>query len=83
MTPNEAAEIMAEVLDVDHVAPDQTFFELGGNSLLALKLIVMIRERVGAQLRLIDFIGSPTPVGISELVSLALDRDAVVRTHRA
>jgi acyl carrier protein len=41
------AAIWAEVLRVDSVGPDQDFFSLGGNSLLAVRMIGLVHERIG------------------------------------
>jgi len=47
-TPAERAlgEIWREVLNVKQVGVDDDFFELGGNSLLAMKLISVLAERL-------------------------------------
>lgn len=42
------AAIWAEVLRVDSVGPDQDFFSLGGNSLMAVRMISLVQERIGA-----------------------------------
>jgi acyl carrier protein len=72
MTPGETAALMAEILEIDEISHEQTFFEVGGNSFLTLTLIARIQERAGVQLRLIDILGRPTPVGVSDLVARAL-----------
>ena len=69
MTVTEMATLMAEILETDEIAPDESFFELGGNSFLVLTLISGIRERTGVTLRMIDVIRSPTPAGVHELVA--------------
>ncbi|PZU43654.1 MAG: non-ribosomal peptide synthetase, partial [Sphingomonas sp.] len=40
------AQIWVEVLDVDHVGAQDDFFELGGDSLLAMRVFALIRERL-------------------------------------
>ena len=56
------AGLWAEVLGVKTVAPDDNFFALGGHSLMAVKLISAIQERmgVGDELKLADILESPT-----------------------
>lgn len=39
--------IWAEVLRVDSVGPNDDFFALGGNSLLAVRMIGLVHERLG------------------------------------
>ncbi len=46
----QVAGTFAEVLCLDAVDPDEDFFELGGNSLLAVKVLVRLGERLGADL---------------------------------
>jgi acyl carrier protein len=53
-SPSEAtlATIFAELLRVEHVAGDDNFFSLGGNSLTAVKLIARVRAEFGVRLPL-------------------------------
>ncbi|HEU0162289.1 MAG TPA: phosphopantetheine-binding protein [Rhizomicrobium sp.] len=56
------AGLWAEVLGVKSVKPDDNFFALGGHSLMAVKLISAIQERmgVGEELKLADILEYPT-----------------------
>jgi amino acid adenylation domain-containing protein len=51
-TPMERrlASLWAKVLKVEHVGPDDLFFDLGGDSMLALQLIVEVDREVGVEL---------------------------------
>jgi acyl carrier protein len=69
MTPTEIAALVQELLDVDQVAPEDNFFDMGGNSILALTLISEIKEQYGATLPLIDVIRNPTPAGLARLIT--------------
>nr|WP_051161593.1 non-ribosomal peptide synthetase [Nocardia brevicatena] len=76
-TPLEHAvtEVFAEVLDAEQVGLDTDFFELGGNSLLATRVVSMLRARIGAQVRVQWFFTDSTP---AELAARILDgRDDV------
>jgi len=44
------ARLMAEVLQLDAVGPDEDFFDLGGTSLLALQLAGRLRGQLGARI---------------------------------
>ena len=47
---------------VGHEAdPDDSFFEIGGNSLVAVRLIGMVDDELGVRLSLPELIASPTP----------------------
>src|SRR5215472_17214906 len=41
------ADIWRKVLDIDHVDPDADFFDLGGDSLLAMRVVARIRQVFG------------------------------------
>jgi acyl carrier protein len=68
MTPTQAAEIVAAVLETEQVATDDNFFEIGGNSLLALTLIERLKDTTGVSLPLIEVVRHPTPDGLAEAI---------------
>ena len=55
----------ADVLDLEEVGRDDHFFELGGSSLLALRLLAGIRERCGEAPPPAAFFDAPTPAGVA------------------
>ncbi|WP_372507766.1 amino acid adenylation domain-containing protein [Mycobacterium barrassiae] len=61
-TPAEEilAGIYAEVLGVDRVGVDDSFFELGGDSLSAMRLIAAIKTRLGAGVGVRALFEAPT-----------------------
>lgn len=59
------AAIWAEILGAPQVGPSDDFFELGGNSLVAVELIGAIREAVGVRLPMRTLFESPTVAGLS------------------
>ncbi|WP_302832566.1 non-ribosomal peptide synthetase [Streptomyces sp. GbtcB6] len=60
--------LFATVLGVDRVAADGNFFDLGGNSALAMHLAGRIRTETGAELNLKQFFGDPTPIGAARIL---------------
>ena len=59
--PNTPAEVFmvklwAEVLESDDVGLNDTFFDVGGHSLLAMKVISHVKEKVGVKLDPQDFL---------------------------
>ncbi|MFI0350764.1 amino acid adenylation domain-containing protein [Actinomadura sp. 9N407] len=53
--------IFAEELGVDEVGPDDDFFDLGGHSLMAMKLVRRIRREPGcAELKIATLLSAPT-----------------------
>ena len=43
-------ESWCQLLDVDQAAPDQNFYDLGGDSLIALDLFTLVAEQSGWEL---------------------------------
>lgn len=56
---------MAEVLNLTRVEPDQSFFDLGGHSLLSIEFIGRIEIATGKKLGFVDFHDNPSPRALS------------------
>jgi acyl carrier protein len=69
VTPTQVAELVAEVLETEQVATDDNFFEIGGNSLLALTLIERVKEATGVALPLIEIVRHPTADGLAGAIA--------------
>lgn len=54
------ADLWREVLRVSEIGPDDTFLQLGGDSMLAAQLIARIRDRWGVDVKMVDFFDAPT-----------------------
>jgi amino acid adenylation domain-containing protein len=67
-TAAEIATIVAELLGVPSVEPDQNFFLLGGHSMLGAQLIVRIEDRFGAEIGLRFLFDHPTAGELAEEV---------------
>nr|WP_255265512.1 phosphopantetheine-binding protein [Pluralibacter gergoviae] len=71
LTPAQAAlaQIWAGLLGIDPaIGPQQSFFELGGDSLLATRLINGVREAFAVELPLRQIFNAPGLAAMSEAV---------------
>ncbi|MBC7953236.1 MAG: amino acid adenylation domain-containing protein, partial [Rhodospirillaceae bacterium] len=64
----QLAAAMAEVLGIDQISIDTDFFEIGGHSLKAMRLVSLIRGRHGAHIGLRDLFETPTVAGLAALL---------------
>ncbi|MFS7880226.1 amino acid adenylation domain-containing protein, partial [Streptomyces asiaticus] len=69
-TPTEEilSSLYGEVLGLEWVGADASFFELGGDSLLAMRLIARIRAVLDAEVSIGDLFATPTVAGVARLV---------------
>lgn len=63
--------IWEEVLRVP-IAQDADFFDLGGDSLTAVRIVIRVRERLGVNLSALDVFDAPTVPEFISVVRSAL-----------
>ncbi|WP_365998404.1 amino acid adenylation domain-containing protein [Mycolicibacterium sp.] len=65
-TERMIAEVYARVLGLDRVGVDESFFDLGGDSLLAMPVIDGINKALGTQLAVRTIFDTPSVRGLSQ-----------------
>jgi hypothetical protein len=73
----QIAKLWAQSLGVAHVAPDDSFFALGGHSLLGVKMVAAVQEKLApeAELTLSDLLEHPTLAEFSDRVTELIGAD--------
>lgn len=69
MSADHIVEIFRRVLNTREVGPHSDFFELGGDSLLATRVLSAIARDFGVELSWDDFSESPSAEGLFTKVS--------------
>lgn len=64
-TEKTAVGAFEEILDLKGIGVNDNFFEIGGHSLKAIKLLHLIEEKTGVRISLKDFFQAPTSFAIS------------------
>ena len=78
-TERRIADIWREVLNIDEVGIRDTFFDLGGNSLLVMRLANRLSTQFDREVAVADVFRSPTVAKLAKFVSAAGDEvDAAV-----
>ncbi len=62
------AGIWQELLGHDRFGADETFLAAGGDSLLAMRVLTRVRQQLGVDVALPDFLRAPTVAGLAEAV---------------
>jgi acyl carrier protein len=71
MSPSGVIDIFRRVLEIDDVEIDSDFFVLGGDSLLATRVLSAIARESGAELTFADLVSSPSPIALSKCIASA------------
>lgn len=76
----QLGQIWQQFFGIDRVGIEDDFFELGGDSLLAIQLIPKVRQATGADLSLDRLLDTPTVAGLSQAIGSSLQESAPTAT---
>src|SRR5262249_43775941 len=82
-TERQLAQIWAEILQVNAIAPADNFFDLGGHSLLVVLLQMRVQETFGVELEVDDvYSGNLTLAGLAAKVEMRQAGDLSADEYR-
>jgi amino acid adenylation domain-containing protein len=67
-TEKAIADIWSKLMKLERIGIHDDFFDFGGHSLMAMKMVSQIEERFGVSLPLADFLEEPTIAGLAKKV---------------
>ncbi|WP_280347712.1 non-ribosomal peptide synthetase [Nocardia neocaledoniensis] len=68
-TERTIAAVFAELLGVDRVGADDSFFDLGGNSMVATRVVARLRSALSNEVALAWLFSDPTPAELARRVA--------------
>ncbi|CAM5729899.1 Non-ribosomal peptide synthetase OS=Streptomyces fumanus OX=67302 GN=GCM10018772_35740 PE=4 SV=1 [Streptomyces fumanus] len=83
-TPTEVvlSGLFGEVLGLERVGAEASFFDLGGDSLLAMRLIARVRSVLEAEISIRDLFTAPTVAGVARVIDATDDGSRVPLARR-
>ncbi|NRQ38557.1 acyl carrier protein [Nonomuraea sp. NN258] len=71
MNADALADVFRRVLETPGIGPDSDFFESGGDSLLATRVLSAVAAACGVELDFDDFLDAPTPAALAKKIASA------------
>ncbi|MEV0683556.1 non-ribosomal peptide synthase/polyketide synthase [Nocardia sp. NPDC050378] len=75
------AEVIADLLGVARIGADDDFFAVGGNSLLAMRLVARANAALGSALDVRDVFEAPTVAGLADRATAGEQLPPLVAVH--
>jgi amino acid adenylation domain-containing protein len=74
--------LFAEILGLESAGADDSFFDLGGDSLSAMRLVARVRDVLDSEITVRGLFAAPTPAGVALLAVRASGRPALAPRER-
>ena len=76
--------IWESVLGREKIGVDDDFFDLGGHSLVAIRILTRIRKKFNTKIEMLDFFAEPTILGLAKKIGASekLDTISILRQER-
>ncbi|HXP58462.1 MAG TPA: phosphopantetheine-binding protein [Streptosporangiaceae bacterium] len=68
VTAEDIAGLFRRILETPEVEPDSDFFDLGGDSLLATRVLSAVAREFGLELTITDFMDAASPGALAKLI---------------
>lgn len=68
MTIDAVVDVFRRILDAPDIDAESHFFDLGGDSLLATRVLSAVHRQSGVELTFDDFLLAPTPGQLAERI---------------
>jgi acyl carrier protein len=65
----DIAEMWQSLLDLDHVSTADDFFDIGGSSITAIRLVPLLQERFGVEPDITVIFDHPTPAELARALA--------------
>jgi acyl carrier protein len=69
VTAEDIAGLFQRILETPEVEPDADFFELGGDSLLATRVLSAVAREFGLELTITDLMDAASPAALAKLIN--------------
>ncbi|MGH3658328.1 MAG: acyl carrier protein [Micromonosporaceae bacterium] len=69
MSVDGVVDIFCRVLETTEVTPDSDFFALGGDSLIATRVLSAVARTYRTELSFEDFVAAPTPGALAKKIA--------------
>jgi len=81
-TEQKIADIWRSILGVSQVGVDDSFFELGGTSLLGVQMVAQLQQKVAAKVAVVDLFDAPTIRALTQVLEGGAEKRATASKER-